>query len=86
MIKSLFGSQEGVLSPIPPVPSAIPTPPSATPSPPQNPQTLQRFLSPLYVVVAPAYVELGKVVGSLQFVYKFMDEWEWGGIFDSDVV
>ena len=39
-----------------------------------------------YVVVAPAYVEFAKVAGSLQFVYKFRDEWEWGGIFDSDFI
>ena len=50
VMRSLFGSQEGVLSPFPPESSAIPTPPSATPPPLQNPQTLQQFLSPLYVV------------------------------------
>jgi len=30
--------------------SAIPTPPSATPPLVQNPQTLQQFLSPLYIL------------------------------------
>src|SRR5580658_10462108 len=65
VIKSLFGSQEGVLSPIPPAPSAIPTPPSATPPPPQNSCTLQQFSSPLYTKKSSIEPLIGLTIRSL---------------------
>src|SRR5258708_3498270 len=38
------------------------------------------------VIVTPTDVEFCKVMGRLEFVDEFRDEWEWEIIFDSDIV
>jgi hypothetical protein len=38
------------------------------------------------VIVAPADIKFGEVVHALEFINEVRDEWEWGGIFNSDVV
>jgi hypothetical protein len=40
----------------------------------------------LYVIITPLYIKLGKVMGFLEFVNEFRDEWEQGGIFNSNII
>jgi hypothetical protein len=40
----------------------------------------------LYVIITPSYIKLDKVMGFLEFVNEFRDEWEQGGIFNSNII